>query len=1501
MFSKGLSFKRNFKYFKISLTSFLLITMAVFSNVKAADVNIDTPNLSFERGNTVNWKLYTGDYYFDLDKQEFVYDWNPTSKESERHKVKNERDTPDDIVGCSDLLTVLPENATNSIRIGAPKALENFIRSAPANIRCQHYKAAAEKMTYEFVVTPNSTLLNYKFACVLHIPEGPNSGKHENEQLPLFEVHVRVFNPEDGRESFLPCGSYSASANDANSGLDRVPSSCHKAGGDYNEYVFRKWTSGSLNLQDFVGYSVLIEIINKDCLVDISASSNCDHAANVAGGHESYGYFWAETKKLELIDKNCGLEDPTITAPEGFSSYEWSRSDNKKIETLPNQPNVVSIPRSSLTPGVVYSCKISSDLCSAGVVSTELKSVDIKPQFTVKDSCGGKVTFINNSTCEGDVINGYNWSFGDSTYSLQDNPVHYYKASDSYNAKLYVSTKLGCQDSVEFPVVVPYFPNLAIDALNTACYGEKVKMSLMDVEMGSSITWSTGETDRDIEVYALNSDYYKVKVVDKKSCSYEAETYLSVKPKPNVTITSVPSVCLGDSTQLLAHNAVSYVWSTGVSDTNSITIRPLTQTQYIVQGKAANGCVGADTVVVGVNPLPVISITGPDELCLESPGSLVAHGAQTYIWKDLYAGDERAILPKETTRYEVRGTDANGCSSDASKVVKVKEIPVLSFVGDTLVCDGEIARITVNGASDYSWFDRSTNNYYSKILHNDTVWTVTGSIDNCFSTIEIPIKIKPSPFVYISGPSEICTNDDLVLVGNGADSYVWATGETTDTLKTKPNVSAKYQVTGKAINGCVKVATYDVNVLPLPTISITGDAQVCQNSLAKLKAVGEASVYYWSNGSISDSIVPLITEKKEFSVDGFDLHGCHGSASFTVGIIAPPDLSITGDSVVCEGVSSVLVATGASSYEWNNGRKTAINTVSPKYDTVYTVKGTLNGCSSYLSIPITVLQKPVVWAEGFTEICFGDTLNLLAKGASTYLWSNGTSGETMKALPLSSSIVKLIGIDENDCRNEVEIPVSVRLKPAISISGDYEVCTGTVASLVADGECVLYTWDNGDVGQNIYPIIVEPTDFVVTGTDKYNCSNKASFRVTPVLPPSLSFLGDTAVCLGNSVDLVGQGAVNYVWDDTVSGSEYVFTATANTYVKLRGEAHNCSAEKIITINVLTPPNILISGDTAVCPGDQFKITAQGAPRFKWSTGDTTASISYAPQVPTTYYATGENAYGCTTTKSFTVGVRPLPKVSIQLLSYRGCPGSKDTAVVKANGAAYYEWSSEPSLSEVEKNVNSDKLAVLLDDTTTLYLYGRDLYGCEKETEMKLSPLPRQTISFHIEPKWIEHSNPSISMKGVSPSFAKWYWNPGDGSDEQEGRLFHYRYHIDDLSDSVMVTARAIDTVGCVYTGTEYLYVWKDFWAPTGFTPNNDEKNETFHFYGGQYITDFNYYIFNRQGDIVFEGNSFDAEWDGTFKGKDCPWGVYGWVAKYSSNVKGTDFSGERKGFVTIVR
>ena len=98
------------------------------------------------------------------------------------------------------------------------------------------------------------------------------------------------------------------------------------------------------------------------------------------------------------------------------------------------------------------------------------------------------------------------------------------------------------------------------------------------------------------------------------------------------------------------------------------------------------------------------------------------------------------------------------------------------------------------------------------------------------------------------------------------------------------------------------------------------------------------------------------------------------------------------------------------------------------------------------------------------------------------------------------------------------------------------------------------------------------------------------------------------------------------------------------------------------------------------------------------------------------------------------------------------------------GASYYEWTSDPSLPEVVRNFNSNKLTALVNDTTTFHLYGRDLFGCSNVAEMTVSP-PPVSIDFAVDPQWIEQSNPTITFRGSSPVEADWWWTPMKDADE----------------------------------------------------------------------------------------------------------------------------------------
>ncbi len=88
--------------------------------------------------------------------------------------------------------------------------------------------------------------------------------------------------------------------------------------------------------------------------------------------------------------------------------------------------------------------------------------------------------------------------------------------------------------------------------------------------------------------------------------------------------------------------------------------------------------------------------------------------------------------------------------------------------------------------------------------------------------------------------------------------------------------------------------------------------------------------------------------------------------------------------------------------------------------------------------------------------------------------------------------------------------------------------------------------------------------------------------------------------------------------------------------------------------------------------------------------------------------------------------------------------------------------------------------------------------------------------------------------------------------------------------------------------------------PNAFTPNGDGLNDKFRIFGTpvENITEYNFKVYNRWGQVVFETADIDGAWDGTCKGQFCPAGVYVWEIFYIDSKK-TKIT--NKGTVMLIR
>jgi gliding motility-associated-like protein len=88
-------------------------------------------------------------------------------------------------------------------------------------------------------------------------------------------------------------------------------------------------------------------------------------------------------------------------------------------------------------------------------------------------------------------------------------------------------------------------------------------------------------------------------------------------------------------------------------------------------------------------------------------------------------------------------------------------------------------------------------------------------------------------------------------------------------------------------------------------------------------------------------------------------------------------------------------------------------------------------------------------------------------------------------------------------------------------------------------------------------------------------------------------------------------------------------------------------------------------------------------------------------------------------------------------------------------------------------------------------------------------------------------------------------------------------------------------------------------VPTGFTPNNDGRNDRFGPHNALKADGYLFRVFNRWGQLMFQSRNWQDKWDGRFNGQPQPGGVYVWMLSYTN--RDTGQSVFQKGTVTLIR
>jgi hypothetical protein len=161
-----------------------------------------------------------------------------------------------------------------------------------------------------------------------------------------------------------------------------------------------------------------------------------------------------------------------------------------------------------------------------------------------------------------------------------------------------------------------------------------------------------------------------------------------------------------------------------------------------------------------------------------------------------------------------------------------------------------------------------------------------------------------------------------------------------------------------------------------------------------------------------------------------------------------PTLSVSQpSSMICEGQTAIISASGAATYSWSNGSTSAQITVTPSATTMYTLTGFNGACSNTLSITQSVTALPnLTVSQTHTQICAGQSTTLTVNGAASYSWfpsGNGSTTSNFVVSPGTTTTYTVMGAN-NNCSNSKTLTLNVG------------ACAGVDSRLLSENNISIY-------------------------------------------------------------------------------------------------------------------------------------------------------------------------------------------------------------------------------------------------------------------------------------------------------------------------------------------------------------------------------------------------------------------------------------------------------------
>lgn len=903
-------------------------------------------------------------------------------------------------------------------------------------------------------------------------------------------------------------------------------------------------------------------------------------------------------------------------------------------------------------------------------------------------------------------------------------------------------------------------------------------------------------------------------------------------------------------------------------------------------------------------------------------------------------------------------TDVNSCKDSINKIVTVYPNPVVNFAANP-VCLGaasSFSNTSTIAAPDnitaYSWdFDNNgtpdssvptpTNTYPASGSY--VVKLTATSNHSCVTSSTASINVNTIPTVTFA-PANACMNATVALnntssipLPDNLSAYNWNFGpNATPAQSTQQHPgSLSYSTAGvktitlgvTANTGCAASITRTVMVYQQPVANFS-TTSVCfpgTTAFTDLSTTTAGTIQGWdwdftTNGSIDNSTqAPSLAYPSSGTYTaGLTVttsNGCKGNVALPVNVWGHsiPDFSPVQ---ACYGTATTFTnltntttnanVGGTPNYVWTFDDGTPSSTVNAPVHTytlgansnaVYSVtltSTTVNGCLDNIVKSINVYAAPTA---SFTSnlVCEGsatqhtDASNGNGSPVNGYQWdflNNGTVDAT--GLPVANYIYPTYGI------NAVSYTVSTT--PAAGLT-----CFNSVSTLT---------------------VFVDPTplpDFNFVN----NCINAQ---------PNSFDAGISSIPVGS--------ITSYFWGfgDATIGSgitidhAYATPAVYNVTLTVRS-ALNCTATKVKQVEVYRKPMMSITHSPA-CDGKAMSFTAVEQPNsgtatnWFWDYDNAINTIEASGQANVSYIypAAGNQWVGLVTESSpgqcrdtlklpVYVDYTPVPTFSVDKPG--GCPVhcvnlTNTTAQIMGPGQnVSWRWEFGDG-STVSTNNSTAVQPHCYNNSSSSQVANYDIKlvvttdrGCvDSLTEnafVKVYPTP--IAAYNVSPNPGNVVTPMANFNNESVDYTRWFWTFGDGpikSDSVNVNPAHI--YFSETAKTYQTNLIVINQYGCSDTAYVTVEIGPEFsfYIPNAFTPGNgDGVNDVF-MGAGIGIETYEMWIYDRWGEMLYNGNDITKGWNGkkAGKGDEVKQDTYIWKVKIK-DVLGKKH--EYVGHVTLLR